>query len=126
MYYTSKALLDAKTRYPMLEKWALASVVATQKLRPYFQAFPVVVVTNQLLKQTLHKPEALGRLVKWAIELSEFDINYKLQAAIKAQTMAVFVVEFAEPHVEPNHTDTAIGSNRGQVWQVIVDGSLGE
>lgn len=36
VYYTSKALLNAETRYPTLEKWALALVVATQKLRPYF------------------------------------------------------------------------------------------
>ncbi|KAH9715068.1 hypothetical protein KPL71_020894 [Citrus sinensis] len=41
IYYTSKALLDAETRYPPLEKWALALVVAARKLRPYFQAFPV-------------------------------------------------------------------------------------
>lgn len=63
-YYTSKALLDAETKYPPLEKWALALVVAAQKLRPYFHTFPVVAVTNQLLRQTLHKPEASGKLVK--------------------------------------------------------------
>ena len=76
IYYTSKALLNAKTRYPPLEKWALALVVATRKLRPYFEAFFVSVITNQLLRQTLHKPDASGQLVKWAIELSEFDISY--------------------------------------------------
>lgn len=36
VYYTSKALVDAKTRYPMIEKWALALVTATHKLRSYF------------------------------------------------------------------------------------------
>ena len=49
IYYTSKALLDAETRYPPLEKLALALVVAVRKLRPYFQAFPVSVIINQLL-----------------------------------------------------------------------------
>ena len=77
IYYTSKALLDAETRYPSLEKWALALVVAARKLRPYFQAFPVLVITNQPLRQTLNKPNSSGWLVKWAIELSEFDISYK-------------------------------------------------
>ena len=97
IYYTSKALLDAETRYPSLEKWALALVVAAQKLRPYFQAFLVSVITNQPLRQTLHKPDASGRLVKWAIELSEFDISFKPRAAIKAQAMADFVQNSRSP-----------------------------
>ena len=50
IYYTSKALLDAETRYPPLEKWAFALVVAARKLRPYFQAFSVSVITNQQLR----------------------------------------------------------------------------
>ena len=99
IYYTSKALLDAETRYSPLEKWELALVVAARKLRPYFQEFPVSVITNQPLRQTLHKPDASGRLVKWAIELSEFDIDYKPRATIKAQAMIDFIAEFAEPEV---------------------------
>ena len=50
IYYTSKVLLDAETRYPPLEKWTLHLVVAARKLRPYFQAFPVSVITNQPLR----------------------------------------------------------------------------
>ena len=49
IYCTSKALLNVETRYPPLEKLALALVVAVRKLRPYFQAFPVSVIINQLL-----------------------------------------------------------------------------
>ena len=60
IYYTSKTLLDVETRYPPLEKWALALVVAARKLKPYFQAFPVSIITNQSLRQTLHKPDASG------------------------------------------------------------------
>lgn len=63
-YYTSKALLETETTYPPLEKLALALVVVAQKLRPYFHTFSVVAVTNQLLRQTLHKPKASGKLVK--------------------------------------------------------------
>ena len=64
IYYTSKALLDAETRYPPLEKWALTLVVAARKLRPYFQAFSDSIITNQPLWQTLQKSDASGRLVK--------------------------------------------------------------
>ena len=101
-------------------------MVVARKLRPYFQAFPVSVITNQPLRQTLHKPDASGRLVKWAIELSEFDIDYKPRAVIKAQAMADFMAEFAEPEVCYDQLDTATTNNETRVWQVYVDGSSEE
>ena len=36
IYYVSKALQDAETRYPKIEKLAFALVVVVRKLRPYF------------------------------------------------------------------------------------------
>ncbi|XP_024046702.1 uncharacterized protein LOC112101040 [Citrus clementina] len=78
------------------------------------------------LRQILHKPDASGRLVKWAVELSEFDIDYKPRAAIKAQAMADFVAEFAEPEVCLDQQDADIGNDETQVWQISVDGSSGE
>ena len=66
-----------------MEKLILALVTAAWKLRPYFQAHVIEVPTEYLMKQVLHKPETLGRLTKWAIELSEFDIRFKLKTAIK-------------------------------------------
>lgn len=60
IYYVSKALLDAETRYSHLEKLALALMVAARKLRPYFQAHPVVVVTYFPIKLVLHKHEVSG------------------------------------------------------------------
>lgn len=75
----------------------------------------MVIVTDQLLLQTLHKLEAFGWLVKLAIELSEFDISYQPRVPIKAQAMVDFVAEFAEPNVDPIHTDTDANNNRGQI-----------
>ena len=46
IYYVRKALMDAETCYSHLEKLALALIVAACKLRPYFQAHPIVVVTS--------------------------------------------------------------------------------
>ena len=71
IYYVSKAHLDAETRYSHLEKLALALIVATRKLRPYFHAHPIVVVTSFPIKLVLHKPEVSGRLMKWVVELGE-------------------------------------------------------
>ena len=60
VYYLRKRLLDTKTRYPGLEKLALALVVASRKPRPYFHRHSIEVLTNFLLRQVLLKPEALG------------------------------------------------------------------
>ena len=71
------------------------------------------------MKQVLHKQETSGRLMKWAIELSEFDIKYKMKIAIKGQVLADFVTEFisAEP-VENAQTPTDL-----PIWKLSVDGA---
>ena len=58
VFYTSKALLDAETRYPKIKKLILALVVAALKLRPYFQAHTVVLMTQYPLRSILHGPDA--------------------------------------------------------------------
>ena len=107
VYYCSRALRGAEERYPRMEKLILALVTAAWKLCPYFQAHTIEVPTEYSMKQVLHKPETSGRLMKWAIELSEFDIRYKPKTAIKGQILADFVMEFtsAEP-AEKAQTET--------------------
>ena len=60
-----------------MEKLIFALVTAARMLRPYFQAHTIEVPMEYLMKQVIHKPKTSGRLMKWAIELSEFDIRYK-------------------------------------------------
>ena len=67
MYYTSKTLLLADTRYSPAEKIALALITSARKLRPYFQAHTIEVYTDCPLKLILQKPEVSGRLTKWEI-----------------------------------------------------------
>jgi hypothetical protein len=45
VYFTSKALQGAEERYPRIDKLALALVVSTRRLRPYFQAHTIRVLT---------------------------------------------------------------------------------
>ncbi|KAK0587562.1 hypothetical protein LWI29_024963 [Acer saccharum] len=100
VYYTSKALLPAETRYSPAENIVLALITAARKLRPYFQAHAIEVCTDCPLKLILQKPELSGRLTKWAVELSEFDIKYTPKAAVKGQAVSDFIVEFTEPDAE--------------------------
>ena len=95
----SKRLLDAETRYPELEKLPLALIVVSRKLRPYFHAHRIEVLTNYPLRQVLQKPKASGRLLKWEIELGQFEIKFCPQKTIKGQALANFVVEFTYSNV---------------------------
>ena len=52
------------------------------------------VLTNYSLCQVLQKPEASGRLLKWAIELGQFDVNFRPRTTIKGQALVDFIVEF--------------------------------
>ncbi|XP_074327466.1 uncharacterized protein LOC141665378 [Apium graveolens] len=58
VYYVSKRLHDAETRYTSMEKLVYALILASRKLRPYFQAHRVEVRTAYPLRQVLHKPES--------------------------------------------------------------------
>ena len=102
-----------------MEKLILALVTATRMLRPYFQAHTIEVPTEYPMEQVLHKPETSGRLMKWAIELSEFDIRYKLKIVIKGQVLADFVMEFTS--VEP--TENAQTPTDLPIWKLSIDGA---
>ncbi|GFZ14654.1 hypothetical protein Acr_24g0008440 [Actinidia rufa] len=105
IYYVSKVLMGAEARYPRIEKFAYALMIAARKLRHYFQAHPIIVLTDQPLKHILQQPDTSGRLLKWSIELSEFHIEYKPRTAIKAQALADFIVE--STHEDTPQPETA-------------------
>ena len=64
----------------------------------------------------MNKLEAAGRMVQWAIELSQFDIEYHPRTAIKVQALADFIAEFTLPD-EDNLTDGV------EKWTIQTDGS---
>ena len=73
---------------------ALALVTSAYKLRLYFQAYTIIVLTNRLLKKAMNNLDAVGRMVLWVFKLSEFDVKYRPRIAIKAQALVDFVAEF--------------------------------
>lgn len=77
VYYINRALQRAKGRYPLMEKVVFALITIAQKLRLYFQTHTIMVQTNKPLRRTMNNPEAARLLVLWAIELGEFDVQYR-------------------------------------------------
>ncbi|GAU18799.1 hypothetical protein TSUD_80880 [Trifolium subterraneum] len=114
LYFTSKALQGPELRYQRIEKVALALVNAARRLRYYFLAHTIVVRTDQPIKSLLVRPDMAGRMLKWLLELSEFDIRYESRKALKAQVLADFVAEMT---CSPSSTD---GANK---WTIFVDGT---
>nr|GFA31902.1 reverse transcriptase domain-containing protein [Tanacetum cinerariifolium] len=60
-----------------MEKLVLSLVFAAKRLRWYFQAHPIMVITDQPIKQVLSRPDVAGRLQKWSIMLGEHNITYR-------------------------------------------------
>ena len=119
IYYTSRALKEAEERYPPMEKLAFALVMVARKLRPYFQAHIVIVLTNHPLRKAMNKPDAVGRLIQWSVKLGEFDIDYRSRSAIKAQALADFIAKFTNKNDEPKEIEESKASR----WTVHTDNS---
>ncbi|KAI5343733.1 hypothetical protein L3X38_011609 [Prunus dulcis] len=100
-------------------------------------AHGIKVLTNQPLRQVLQKPEISGRLIKWTIELGEFDIQFVPRPVEKGQAVADFISELTPATVRPtpeaitetilpNQTDAERLDTSTPVWSLHVDGSANQ
>lgn len=91
-------------------------VTTARRPKPYFQAHPIVVLTDQPLRAVLQRPGVSGRMVKWVVELGEFDICCQPRTTIKGQAFINFLVELTSPESDE-------GNPPGLSWTLHVDGS---
>jgi hypothetical protein len=71
-------------------------LITSRKLCHYFQAHKITVPSSFPLGEIIRNREANGCIVKWSIELGEFDIEFCARQAIKSQILADFVLEWTE------------------------------
>ncbi|GKE61492.1 reverse transcriptase domain-containing protein, partial [Tanacetum coccineum] len=91
--YVSRTLNEAERNYAPMEKLALSLVHMTRRLRRYFEAHLVKVITDQPIKQILSKTEASKKLAKYAVELGAYNITFEPRNAVKGQVLADFITE---------------------------------
>jgi hypothetical protein len=84
-YYISEVLSKTKARYPQIQKLLYAVVLARRKLRHYFEAHLVTVVSSFPLGEIIRNPDAAGRITKWSVELMGETLAYTPWKAIKSQ-----------------------------------------
>ncbi|GJU62073.1 reverse transcriptase domain-containing protein [Tanacetum coccineum] len=96
VYFVSRALQDLEINYTSMKKLVLALVYASKWLKRYFQAHIIIIITDQLIKQILSRPEVTRRLQKWSIKLGKYDIQYRPRTLVKGQILVDFIVECLE------------------------------
>nr|GEY21885.1 reverse transcriptase domain-containing protein [Tanacetum cinerariifolium] len=93
IYFISRALQGPELNYSPMEKLVLSLIFTAKRLRRYFQAHPIVVITDQPIKKVMSRPDVAGRLQKWSIMLGEHNITYRPRTSIKGQILADFLIE---------------------------------
>jgi hypothetical protein len=117
VYFISEVLSDSKTRYSQIQKLVYTILMTKRKLRHYFDAHPITVVSKYPLREVIQNPKAEGRITKWALELMGQNIMYAPRSTIKSQVLADFVAEWTEiqsPPVSIEH----------ETWIMYFDGSV--
>nr|GEU31678.1 hypothetical protein [Tanacetum cinerariifolium] len=93
VYFVSRALQAPELNYTPMEKLVLTLVCAAKRLRGYFQAHPIVIITDQPIKQVMSRPDVARRLQKWSVMLVEHNITYRPRTSMKGQILADFLVK---------------------------------
>src|SRR6185295_17983647 len=94
VFYLSRRMLDAETRYPEIEKLCLCLYFTCTKLRHILlSAETIVICKSDVIKHMLSARVLKGRLGKWMFALSEFDIQYRPAKAVKGQALPDLIAD---------------------------------
>jgi hypothetical protein len=117
VYYISEVLSETKARYPQIKKLLYTVVLVRRKLRHYFEAHPVTVVSSFPLGEIIGNPNVAGRIAKWSVELMGKTLAYAPRKAIKYQILADFVAEWMDTQLPPPQI-------QAECWTLYFDGSV--
>ncbi|GJV12569.1 reverse transcriptase domain-containing protein [Tanacetum coccineum] len=121
IYFVSRALQGPEINYTPMDKLILALVSASKRLKRYFQAHTIIVITDQPIKRVLSNSEVTGRLPKWSFDIEEHDIQYRPRTSVKGQILADFIME--RPEDDPPDTPMEDEEELPDPWILFTDGS---
>ena len=94
VYYLSKKLLQYEANYSLVEKTCLAVIWATKKPRHYLQSYRVQAISkHDPLRYLQQTPSLTGKLARWLVLLTEFDIDYVAKKVVKGRAVADFLAQ---------------------------------
>ncbi|RVW52832.1 Transposon Ty3-I Gag-Pol polyprotein [Vitis vinifera] len=98
---------------------SLGSSKCRPEAPPLLPSPPVVVLTDQPLRNILHKPDLTRKMLQWAIELNEYGIEFQPKLSMKGQVMADFVLEYSRRPIQLKEP------SEKEWWTLRVDGASG-
>uniref|UniRef100_A0A2N9GNE4 Reverse transcriptase domain-containing protein n=1 Tax=Fagus sylvatica TaxID=28930 RepID=A0A2N9GNE4_FAGSY len=101
IYYLSKKFTEPETRYLLVEKTCCALAWASKKLRQYMLYYTTWLVSRMdPIKYIFEKPALTGKIARWQVLLSEFDILFVARKAIKGQAIADYLADYPSEQLE--------------------------
>ena len=131
IYYVSWMLKDVETRYSRAEKACLFLIYTAQRLRHYFLAHTIYLMTkSHPISSLLWCPVLSGRLAQWLLQLSEFEIIPITPTAVKGQAIADLLAWFlgeegwnVANEVPGDLPEVSVVEAAGAKWTLRFDGS---
>ena len=104
IYYLSKRMLEYEMRYVVIERFCIVLVWATRRLRHYMTEYSMHLISHlDPLRYLFDRPTLAGRLMRWLVFLTEFDIQYVSQKSIKGSVIAYHLASL--PTIESRLVD---------------------
>nr|GEZ67499.1 reverse transcriptase domain-containing protein [Tanacetum cinerariifolium] len=117
-YFISHALQGPEMNYTPMEKLVLSLVFTAKRLKRYFQAHPIAIITDQPIKKIMSRPDVAGRLQKWSVMLEEHNITYRPRTSVKGQVLADFLAEM----LDESPSDASVVETQQEPWTLFTDG----
>uniref|UniRef100_A0A2N9GUU0 RNase H type-1 domain-containing protein n=1 Tax=Fagus sylvatica TaxID=28930 RepID=A0A2N9GUU0_FAGSY len=130
IYYLSKKFTEPETRYLLVEKTCCALAWASKKLRQYMLYYTTWLVSRMdPIKYIFEKPALTGKIARWQVLLSEFDILFVARKAIKGQAIADYLADYPSEQLElmdsefPDEDVMIVEEDNQGRWKLYFDGA---
>ncbi|XP_054811516.1 uncharacterized protein LOC129312805 [Prosopis cineraria] len=136
IYFLSKKFNECEARYPVIERTCCGLVWATRRLRQYMLYYTTWLISRvDPLKYIFESPHITGRVLKWQVVLSEYDIKHVMQKSVKGSAIADHLADnplgddqpldfqFPDEVICTTEEGCGEGNNEEREWEMYFDGA---